>query len=273
MRKYFFFLFIFICSVVFAEPLKLTFKIDEDYLIIHILQFSEKRIQYYKSEYVDDLQSFKKELSANCTLQEKAFIQKVYTELFTYLQLPDLKKCSEFSSVIEKAKKTKAYPILLQQTQKYLEGVEEQWKRNFEKTYQIMTDLTNLHFEGNYTVYITHPGLANGLSLGNNIIEWGGAEVEKNWSTFYLWHEIMHTYLHGGIEHAILQFVTDCELRKHLNNTVYPPFLGHKHLMSLMKDIYPYWMDYLHSEEKDIMQFTNAMKKLFPEEEYFETAP
>ena len=49
-------------------------------------------------------------------------------------------------------------------------------------------------------------------------ILWGHKEEYENYTTIYLWHEILHTYFDKtDISHAIIQLITDCELQNRLN--------------------------------------------------------
>ncbi len=151
---------------------------------------------------------------------------------------------------------------ILDQTKKYLEFVENQWNKNFSFTFALMKELTGFSFKKNFIVYITHPSLKNGIYLGKNKIGWGHHEDIPNYSTIYLWHEILHSYLSfSNLDHALIQLLTDNELRIRLNGGKYPPFLGHEYLKPLMKKILPYWKKYLKSKKKDILKFKNYLKR------------
>jgi len=110
-------------------------------------------------------------------------------------------------------------------------------------------------------VYITHPSLKNGQYLGENKITLGHNEDWPNYFTIYLWHEILHSYLgKTDLEHALIQFITDEELRIKLNGGEYPPFVGHKNLFPLMERILPFWRKYLKNKSKNIIEFKNNLK-------------
>ncbi|KKU99309.1 MAG: hypothetical protein UY32_C0002G0045 [Candidatus Jorgensenbacteria bacterium GW2011_GWC1_48_8] len=105
-------------------------------------------------------------------------------------------------------------------------------------------------------VYITHPGLKNGRYVGNNTIEWGHNEDWPNYATIYLWHEILHSYIgYSEKGHAVIELITDEELRTQLNSGKYPPFVGHKYLKSIKNRLLPQWRKYLNSEERNIRKF------------------
>ena len=121
-----------------------------------------------------------------------------------------------------------------------------QWKNNLNKTSKIINDITGLKLSKKFNVYLTHPSLKNGKYIAKNSIAWGHHENYKNYTTIYLWHEILHSYFDlNDLNHAIIQLVTDNELRLKLNGTKYPPFEGHKDLQNLMSKIVPYWRKYL----------------------------
>jgi len=77
----------------------------------------------------------------------------------------------------------------------------------------------------------------------------------------YLWHEILHSYFdNSDINHAIIELITDEELRCFLNHSSYPPFVGHKHLKILKKKLLSKWKIYTNSNNKDIKHFISTIK-------------
>ena len=119
-----------------------------------------------------------------------------------------------------------------------------------------MKKLTGLKLNKKFTVYITHPSLRNGRYRGNNTIEWGHHENWRNYATIYLWHEILHSYIgYGDKEHAVIELITDEELRIRLNGGKYPPFVGHNYLGNMKKKMLPKWREYLKSDQHNIRDF------------------
>lgn len=119
-----------------------------------------------------------------------------------------------------------------------------------------MEDITGLQFDESFTVYITHPSMRNGRSWGNNIISWGCKEAWPNYSVVYIWHEILHTYFDRSEKsHALIELITDNELRAQLSGVTYPPFEGHADLAILKKKLLPQWKKYLKSAPRDIKNF------------------
>jgi len=105
--------------------------------------------------------------------------------------------------------------------------------------------------------------LKNGCYLGKNKIAWGHNEDWPNYYVVYLWHEILHSYFSNSeIEHALISFATDEELRIRLNGGKYPPFVTHKELFPLMKKILPFWREYINSKKKNLLDFKNKLIKV-----------
>ncbi|MEK7104697.1 MAG: hypothetical protein AAB868_01510 [Patescibacteria group bacterium] len=88
----------------------------------------------------------------------------------------------------------------------------------------------------------------------------------------YLMHETLHLILDkklgkNNLAHAIIELITDQELRIRLNkNGVYfkesKECVGHPFLLKLSKAILPYWKKYLKSKDRNIANFYLEMKNL-----------
>ncbi|HDH31432.1 MAG TPA: hypothetical protein ENH26_01515 [Candidatus Wolfebacteria bacterium] len=246
--------------------MKLNFKIDKNYLIINTLSctgdygFSSKKYQkdiiafqnyaWNKSKkYYDFLAGrtvFSPELLAAKNL--KSFTSKLHYELPNFLST--LKRSKEFKKIYL-------------QTKKYSKFCDAQWKKNYTKTSKIIKELTGFNLNQTFNIYITHPSQKHGKNLGNNEIGWGHSENWPNYITVYLWHEILHSYFTiSNLSHAIIELITDEELRKKLNKIKYPPFVGHQYLTEIKKKILPLWKKYLKSSNKDIDKFQKQTKSL-----------
>ena len=91
-------------------------------------------------------------------------------------------------------------------------------------------------------------------------IGWGSWGHFQNYTTVYLWHEILHLIMElEDVSHAVNQMATDNELRIRLNKTSYPPLEGHDWLKPIMKKILPKWGDYLQSD-MNLLEFVEFMK-------------
>lgn len=233
--------------------IKIDFKVDDDYLIIHTLRNTGSD-QFSSDKYKKDLIAFQDyawDLNKNCYnfLIGRSSAKDIAGKNLQKI----LKKLPEF---IEKIKSSKKYQKIRTQTKKYRDFCESEWGKNYPATVKIVEDLIGLKFDNSFTVYITHPSQKNGIYLGDNIIEWGHNEDWPNYTVVYLWHEILHAYFgFSDEEHAVIELIIDNELRIKLNGGKYPPFKGHRDLNNIKKTLLPFWMRYLKSKEKNINKF------------------
>src|SRR3989344_1401872 len=239
--------------------MKLNFSINDNYLIVHTLasmganKFSSKK---YQKEIVD-FQNFAWEKS-----------RKIYNLLVGRLSPEDIfdveKLVKEIPDFFKNLKKSDEYKKVLLRTQAYLLFCEKQWMKNYLTSSKIVDDLTGFKLNKSFMIYITHPSLKNGHYLGNNKICWGHNEDWPNYATIYLWHEILHSYFENDdVNHSIVQFLADKELRIKLNGGKYPPFVGHENLTPLMKKLLPHWKQYLKERKpRDINKFRIRILKL-----------
>ena len=239
--------------------MKLNFSINENYLIPHTLasmganKFSSKK---YQKEIVD-FQNFAWGKS-----------EKIYNLLVGRLSPEDVfdveNLVKEIPDFFKNLKKSNEYKKVLLRTQTYLLFCEKQWAKNYLTSSKTISDLTGFKLDKSFTVYITHPSLKNGHYLGNNKICWGHNEDWPNYVTIYLWHEILHSYFNNDdINHALIQFITDNELRIKLGDGKYPPFVGHENLFPLMKKLLPHWGQYLKEKQpRDFNKFRTKILEL-----------
>jgi hypothetical protein len=246
--------------------LKLIFKIDKDYLIYHTLKSFGKE-EFSSKKYKKDIVSFQNYawgkdqnlynlLIGRFEFKPKDFKEKKYLEIF--------KKLKYTESYLKFLKKSKYFKKIYKQTKNYLNFCEKKWKRNYLKTIKIMNELTGIDFineNKKFSVYITHPSLKNGRNFQDGTITWGHNEDWPNYTVVYLWHEILHSYFsRNNLDHAIIELLTDNELKIRLNGGKYPPFEGHFHLEELKFKILPYWRKYLKQENKNIFEFRKLIK-------------
>ncbi len=240
--------------------MKLNFLIDDNYLIVHTLasmasdRFSS---QEYKKTIVA-FQDFAWKKSETCY---NFLIARFYPEFWLDYKVSELSQ--KLTQYLDFLKKSASFGKILEQTKNYLKRCEKQWNTNYKVTLTILKKLTGFDFNKTFTVFITHPGLKNGRYLGNNKIAWGHHEDYENYTTIYLWHEILHSYFSSTeLDHALISFLTDEELRARLNGDVYPPFVTHKELFPLMKKLLPLWRGYLVSEGKNILKFKEKVQRM-----------
>lgn len=225
-----------------------NFLIDKNYLLVHTLSGKDK---FSSDDHKEDVVAFqnlawrKSEKNYNLLINGTSW-EKTEKYLMTLI-------------------KSAAFKFLLKQTQDYLIFCKKQWDTNYSVSSQIVQSLTGFDLNKEIKVYITHPSLKNGVYFGDNAIGWGHHEDFPNYTTVYLWHEILHSYLgYSDLDHSLVQFITDEELRTKLNGGSYPPFVGHEELNPLMEKILPYWKRYIASNKKDIYAFKKELVKRFP---------
>lgn len=248
----------------------LNFRTHRNYLLAHTLLSGTDR--FSSAENQDDI----------LTLQNKAqeiISQEGYTlptdgdfrhpEMALYVPLKDFP--SELQNLARALKRTSEWRRMLEQTKQYQNDVETQWLSNYDRTLTLMQEMTGLRLGGQYTVYLTHPSLRNGHYWDRNKITWGHHEDWPNFSTVYLWHELLHSKLPDNgsdeVSHSVIELTTDEELRVRLNGGSYPPWEGQPELSETKEKILPYWREYLVTPERRILIFTREMKRLFSRKE------
>lgn len=153
-------------------------------------------------------------------------------------------------------KRSTSFKKLLRQVEDYRSFCESQWRENYEHSSHIIRELTGISLRRKFIVYLTHPSLRNGRNFGKGIIAWGHHEEWPNYTTVYLWHEILHSYFPLTEKgHALIQLIADNELRARLNGVSYPPLKGHRDLFPLMKRMLPQWRRHLKKGGGDINKF------------------
>jgi len=241
--------------------IKLNFKINEDLLVVHTLVsagdsfFSSPK---NKKEIIA-FQNFAWKLDKSC--------YEILLGRVNFLNLveggvgKDAKRIPDF---LTKLKKSSQFNKIFSQVHDYLDFCKNQWAKNYDFSFSFIKETTGLRLDKNFDVFITHPSLRNGTYLGKNKIIWGHNEDWPNYSTVYLWHEILHSYFGlPTLEHVVVELITDEELRSRLNGEKYPPFAGHKNISELKAKILPFWMDYLKEEKKNIKDFLKFLKRKF----------
>lgn len=235
------------------KGIKLNFRIDDDYLIVHtLLNMSKDRFSSvkYKSDIVD-FQNYAWKKSKTCY---NLLVGRLSVKEVVNSELHKISK--QLPSFLRELKTSKQYKKLRRQTEECLKFCKNQWSKNYAVASKTVSDLTGLKLNKKFDIYITHPSLKNGSYRGSAMIEWGHHEDWPNYATVYLWHEVLHSYLgRSDKEHAVIELITDEELRVRLNGGEYPSFVGHKHLGKIKQKLLPRWRKYLRSEKRNIREF------------------
>lgn len=161
----------------------------------------------------------------------------------------------KYDIYIQQVIETPEYQRVRQQTKDFLQKCQSQWEQNYVKSAEIIRTITGVDLNKSITVYIYHPSLNTGSYYAQgNIINWGHEDIWPNYTSVYLWHEIMHSYLgNSDVEHAVIQLLTDNELRVKLNGGSYgnpdlpltQRYEGHPNLFPLMNKLLPDWQRYI----------------------------
>jgi len=152
---------------------------------------------------------------------------------------------------------------LLEQTQASLEPLLREWESNFARSQEILMDLSGLQFERSLPVYLTHPVQPQGRYCDDpDLILWTYRQDWPNYNTVYLWHLTLYAYLPGGlVSQAVLELLTDEELRIRLNGGSYPAFVGHHYTMPIKLALLQDWRDYLASPNRNIHDFLKQAQR------------
>ncbi len=243
----------------------LNFKIDDSVLASYIITNyqADSYIPYAEERYKKSLVAFQNlawEKSKDLTtLLDGRF------PIFRYKTNKDIsysKLGGDLENFINELIMSKEFKLLKDQTVDSQKLVEQEWNNNFEKTYAYINSI-GVKIDGTFEVLLVHPGLKAGNYIGNNRLMWSHQEYWANYNTVYLWHEILHSYFESNDKtHAIIELITDEELRKQLNATDYPPFVGHKYLTEIKTKGSPIWQAYLESGNRDMDHLINEFEKL-----------
>jgi hypothetical protein len=235
------------------EYVKLNFVIDERRLVGSLLledwtNFSER----YQTQVRAFQEYMWKKKRKECFLLADAFLPKEFS-------LPgQFGTCRVLRKLIRAAKEFPLYSQLRHETEERLEFCCSQWEKNYQTTFAMMKELTGIPFQDVFTVYINHPGLRGGANYQTGEIFWGGQEHFENYTTVYMWHEVMHSYWpekQNPLTHAIQELICDNEMQFRLSRAPYPPTIGHPYLDALREKIVPEWKEYLLLPKKDLYQF------------------
>ena len=161
---------------------------------------------------------------------------------------------------LRSASSTPEFRRLVTETDQYRLFVENQVGRNKTRVHEILGDLLGFGLPNKtITVYVTHPKLKNGIAIDNKTIVWGHPERYSNYSTVFIFHEVMHIITRNDPRpemHAAIELLTDNELRIRLNEGgKYFEHPGHAHLAQLEREMLPSWKRYLKLRRKNFFRF------------------
>jgi hypothetical protein len=146
-------------------------------------------------------------------------------------------------------------------------------KKDIEKSspFEHLREIVRVDLPTKFTILIFPRRLSCGrTSPDENIIRFGHTEDWKHYTIVYICHEILHLLIPDTtfVVHAIIELCTDYHLRiifnkyKNINT-------GHPRLLKYRKEILPYFMKYVKSQET-IFQFIDEMHLKFgKKQEYY----
>jgi hypothetical protein len=168
---------------------------------------------------------------------------------------------SELETYLHKLIGSKEFITLKKQTEQSLIEIKDEWEQNFKETSDYIKKL-GIGIRGKFNINIVHPGLKAGRFIPPNNVIWSHQTYWTNYNTVYLWHEILHSYFgKSEEEHALIELITDQEMRYRLNKTEYPPMEGHDYIKEIKLNMLPSWKNYLKANNSDINKLVEDLKK------------
>ena len=142
---------------------------------------------------------------------------------------------------------------IINETSNTLPLLEMEWSNNYKITSKYITSL-GIELKGKFTVYVNHPIFLEGRYWEDGVIIWSYRNDFPNYNTIYIWHEILHEYIgKSDKQHALIELIADNEMRRILNNTQYPPFIGHKSLEEFKSKINPKFQSFLLNKTSSVL--------------------
>ncbi len=160
---------------------------------------------------------------------------------------------------IEELSKIDIFQKIYHNTEINIPLIEKEWEKNYKKTSVYISSL-GIDLNGEFEICLINSALLAGTNLGNNKILWAYREDFPNYNTIYIWHEILHSVFDkSDIEHALIELITDNEIRYLLNGTAYPPFLGHGSLLEIKEKLNPLFQEYLKDKSYPIFKILRRL--------------
>ncbi|MCL5733821.1 MAG: hypothetical protein M1334_04185 [Patescibacteria group bacterium] len=254
--------------------IKLNFILSEDFLLQHILKSHSDHLPFMKIK--------KKVWDINKNFYDIAS-QNIEPIIFDDGLAKGLPVAIvNLNGNLAKIYKTPEFKKAVAETKKYLNYVKGQWEDNYGIAILHLTNITKIDLSKinkEINIYISHPKLNRGRSyVENNAIAWSHREDWKNYSTVYLWHEIMHIITFNksiapNLMHATIELSCDNELRirlgganKYFEESGFP--IGHRLLSGFERKIIPDWKEYLKNPKENIYQFEKRMRKKYQKEKF-----
>ncbi len=227
------------------EPFNIKFLVDDIFLAkFCIRNYQEerfnKKVQEYNKELIKHFQNTSKSLSQN-------YYNKICDNWYA------ARKDEKVSEYINAVINTDSFKKIREETTQTLSLLQLEWEANYSTTKKYLESL-GIVINGDFTVYFNHPIFLEGQYWGNGIIIWSYRNDFPNYNVIYIWHEILHELIgKSEKEHALIELITDNEMRKRLNGTKYPPFTGHKDLQYLREKFNPKFQEFLKNPKGSVV--------------------
>ncbi len=136
-----------------------------------------------------------------------------------------------------------------------LKRIKNNWETDKQKINDFVDKIFKKNFVLNLTSFIVSPSLNTGRNIENNQFIWGHIKgmQDKNYDLIYLVHESLHSYFKKtDLTYAVIENITDIELKKYLRNIEYTFDDCHEYIKMLHMKIQPFWNIYMNKQKKEI---------------------
>ncbi len=244
----------------------LKFSIVPNYLIWYTLVNCDSESRFISGQPTADVVAFQ---NRAWELDKDAyrFLQDGITARLMFEDDAIIKLSRRANDLLNKLPQEKAYKPIINATMEAQEKMRHEWEEDLGKSYSWMCEMMGIPIDIECEVFITHPSIKNGTG-SNKKIYWTYRQDFPHYNTIYLWHETLHSILPSqskdqlvNLEHAVIELLTDNEMRVLFNKGEYPPLIGHSYLEQMETKMIPLWREYLKSSNKNIKTFIDEVRK------------
>lgn len=169
---------------------------------------------------------------------------------------------NQISDLLREVLASSEFKDLYKKTESYKEWLSGEWESKKAKVEEALKSILRIDLSNREVkVLVVHPSVGGGKHIGQGLILWGGKEYWPNYNVVYLAHEFMHEILcSADIQHAVIELITDNELRIRLNGEGSyfkegHEEVGHSSLRMIEEKLLPHWKEYLLNPKQNIFDF------------------